>query len=269
MSRSRQFIIWSIIIATVFISLGCGVNGVKLESVEVGELIQESKTVAREDAKKVRVTIKMGAGELKIDGGADELLEADFTYNVEDWKPEVEYQIKDDEGRLTLRQPDTDKFSARGDVRYEWDLRFDDKTPLDIHVECGAGNTTMDLSTLNVTELDMKLGAGDAELDLSKNTSLSNLDVTMGAGKLTLDLTGQWESDVEVAVQGGVGDITLLLPEDIGVRVNVTKGIGDIDNSGLYERDGAYVNKAYDDAAVRLEITIQAGVGQINLEVVE
>ncbi len=269
MSRNRQFIIWCIVIATALISLGCSVNGVKFESVEVGELIQDSKTITREDAKEVRVTVKMSAGDLKVNGGADDLLEADFTYNVEEWKPEVEYQVKDDEGRLTLRQPDTDKFSARGDIRYEWDLQFDDETPLNIRVECGAGNTDLDLSTLNVTQLDVKLGAGDAELDLNKNRSLSDLDITMGAGKLTLDLTGQWEEDVTVAIQGGVGDITLLLPEDIGVKVNVTKGIGDIDNSGLYERDGAYVNKAYDDADVRLEVTLQAGVGQINLKIVE
>ncbi|MBN2001973.1 MAG: DUF4097 family beta strand repeat protein [Anaerolineae bacterium] len=269
MSKNRQFIVWCVIIAMALITLGCTVNGVNIESVEVGELIEESEKVNREDAKEARVTIKMGAGELKVSGGADDLMEADFTYNVEDWKPVVEYQIKDSEGRLTVRQPDTDKFSARGDVRYEWDLRFDDKTPLDMHVECGAGNADMDLSTLNVTKLDVKLGAGDAELDLSKNTSLTRLDVTMGAGKLTIDLTGQWEDDVEVAIQGGVGDITLRLPEDIGVKVKVTKGLGDVDNSGLYERDGAYVNKAYEDADVRLEITIQAGVGQVNLEVVE
>src|SRR5512145_1312212 len=127
MSSNKQFIIWCIVVATALISLGCSVNGVKFESVEVGELIQDSKTIAREDAKDVRVTIKMSTGDLKVSGGADDLLEADFTYNVEEWKPEVEYQVKDDEGRLTLRQPDTDKFSARGDIRYEWDLQFDDE----------------------------------------------------------------------------------------------------------------------------------------------
>lgn len=269
MSKDRQIIAWGVIAAMVFIALGCTINGIHLESVKVGELIEESKTVAREDAKNVRVTIKMGVGELKVNGGADDMLEADFTYNVEDWKPVVEYQVKGDEGRLTVRQPDTDNFSVRGDVRYEWDLQFDDKTPLDMHVECGAGDADMELSTLNVTQLDVKLGAGDAELDLSKNTSLSDLNVTMGAGKLTLDLTGRWEDDVDVTIQGGVGNITLLLPEDIGVQVKVTKGIGDVDSSGLYERDDAYVNKAYDEADVRLKITLQAGVGQINLKVVE
>jgi hypothetical protein len=53
------------------------------------------------------------------------------------------------------------------------------------------------------------------------------------------------------------------------VRVKVDKGIGDVDASGLYREGNAYVNQAYEDAKTALEINIQAGVGQIDLEVVD
>lgn len=265
----KRWIIWSVVIATLLLALGCTVNGVNLDAVQVGELINETETVDLEDAEKVRVTIKMGAGELKIGDGVEDLLEADFTYNVADWKPEVDYQVRNGEGRLTVRQPQSDQLSMSGNVRYEWDLNFNDDVPLDMSIECGAGDADIDMSKLDVTDVDIKLGAGDTEVDLSKNSSLEDLNVTMGAGNLTLDLNGQWEEDVNIGIQGGVGEINLHLPEDIGVRVKVTKGIGDVDSSGLYKRDGAYVNKAYDDADVQLEITIQAGIGQVNLDVVE
>ena len=66
-----------------------------------------------------------------------------------------------------------------------------------------------------------------------------------------------------------MGQVTVYLPSDIGVRVNVTKGVGDVDSSGLYNRDGDYYNDAWDDAEQRIEVNVQAGVGQVVLEVQE
>jgi hypothetical protein len=45
---------------------------------QISDLRTESRSVKLGDAKSVRVEIKMGAGELKVAGGAKELLEADF-----------------------------------------------------------------------------------------------------------------------------------------------------------------------------------------------
>ncbi len=250
-------------------SLGCTINGFSIDTAKVGELQRETETVALNDAESARVQIRMGAGELQIDGGADALMQADFTYNVADWKPQVSYNVDDGQGRLTVRQPNTDQISARGDIRYKWELSFNDDVPMDMRIECGAGDSDIELDTVNVTNLDIKLGAGKAEIDLGGNRSLEDFELDMGAGEVMLDLTGDWEHDVEVNIQGGVGKTTLRLPQNIGVRVKVDKGIGDVDTSGLYRRNNTYVNSAYDDAAITLEVNVQAGIGKVNLEVVE
>ena len=70
-------------------------------------------------------------------------------------------------------------------------------------------------------------------------------------------------------MQGGFGQTTLRLPKDIGVHVTVNKAFGQINASGLDQRDDAYVNEAYGQSDITLEISVQAGVGQINLEVVD
>jgi len=57
----------------------------------VGDLQTEFRSVKLGDAKTVRAEIHMGAGEMKLAGGARDLLEADFSYNVARRKPEVEY----------------------------------------------------------------------------------------------------------------------------------------------------------------------------------
>jgi len=47
-----------------------------------------------------------GAGNLIIGGGARKLLNADFTYNVASWEPEVRYSSTGTQGELTIRQPE-------------------------------------------------------------------------------------------------------------------------------------------------------------------
>jgi hypothetical protein len=269
--KPNQVARMALIAATLLITLGCSVvTGLNFSTVETGEVQTKTETVELGDAEDVRVTIKMGAGELRIapsETGAEDLVEAAFTYNVAAWEPRVSYEVNDDRGRLTIRQPNTDEFSIGGNLRYEWDLRFRDDVPLTLRIECGAGDSELDLGALDIPRLDMKLGAGNANVDFSGNTTLERLEFDLGAGDLNLDLTGDWEHNVDVDIQGGIGKTTLRLPKDIGVRIDVTQGIGDIETLGLQKRGGDYVNAAYEDADEIIEITIQAGIGAIKMEV--
>ena len=90
----------------------------------------------------------------------------------------------------------------------------------------------------------------------------------MGAGRTTIDLTGAYDSDLVASIQGGVGRATVLLPSEVGVRVEAQGGLGEINTEGLQKEGEAYVNDAYGDSEVTLDVDIQGGVGQINLEVV-
>jgi len=268
MNRTKLTLL-SIIMAALLVSLGCAVANVSVDTVTVGELKNESQTVELGDAGQVRVTVKMGSGDLKIDGGADALMEADFTYNVAAWEPEVTYEVTDGNGRLTIRQPNTEQISMRSGARNKWKLAFNEEVPLDMRIEYGAGSGDVDLGDLNVTQLDAQLAAGDFTLDLNGNQSLQHLEFDMGAGDVTIDLNGDWKQNVDVDFQGGVGQTTLRLPKDIGVHVTVNKALGRINANGLSKQGDAYVNEAYGKSDVTLEINIQAGIGQINLEVVD
>jgi hypothetical protein len=265
MRRQRKVWILGLTGALLVVALGCGTidfANLDIETIEVGELQRETRVVELGDAEEVRANVRMGAGNLEIGGGAAALMEADFAYNVAEWQPEVEYEDE----RLTVRQPRSEKLPFDEDVQYEWDLAFNNDVPLDLRIDFGAGNGEVDLRDLSVTNLDMKLGAGDVELDAQGNETLERFELDMGAGDVRIDLRGAWTDDVDVTIQGGVGKTTLRLPEDIGVRVSVTKGIGGINADGFRIDDGDYVNDAYDDADAVIYVTIQAGIGQINLE---
>ncbi len=268
-SKTTRLTLLLIIVTALFVSLGCAVGNFRVNTVTVGELNKETQTVDVGDAEQVRVHIKMGTGELKVNHGAEALMRANFTYNVADWKPQVDYTVTDGSGRLNIRQPSSEQISVRSDIRYTWDLKFNEEIPLDMRIECGAGSGDIDLSKLNVTRFDGKLSAGDFTIDLSGNQSLAHLELDMGAGDVTVNLDGDWEQNVEVYIQGGIGKTTLYLPKDIGVRVIVNKAIGKVDANGLTRDGDVYVNAAYGVSPVTVEINIQSGIGQTSLEVEE
>jgi N-terminal domain of toast_rack, DUF2154 len=229
------------VVATLAVVSACTIG-----SVPVGELETESKSVELGGAKLVRAEIHMGAGELKVRGGATKLLDADFAYNVARWQPEVDYTVTEGQGHLEVRQP-PGTGGPMGNARYEWDLRFNNAVPLELTVELGAGRADLVLGSL----------------------SLGSLDLKMGAGETIVDLTGSWKNDVTARIQGGVGKATVRLPQDVGVRVSARGGIGAINAHGFRKDHDAYVNDAYGKSDVTVRVDVQGGVGEINLELAE
>ncbi len=203
----------------------------------------ESRTVKLGDAKSVQVEVKMGAGDLKIGGGAKELLDADFSYPVPRWKPEIDYTVRGARGSLEIRQPGGTGGPHRGG-QYSWDLRLNNQVPLEMRVELGAGKADLSLGTL----------------------ALSKLELNMGVGETVVDLTGDWKNDFEAKIHGGGGQATVKLPRDVGVRVRARGGIGEI-RAGELKKDGdTYTNDAYGKSSVTLQVEVEGGIGQINLE---
>lgn len=249
-----------IALAALFLSAGCAVTT---------RMQTESQSVSLGSAKLVRAEIKMDAGDLGVGAGADELLEADFTYNVASWKPKIRYEVSGKQGELTVEQPYGARGVPLGKVRNEWNIRLNDDVPMELNVKLGAGKSNLKLSSLSLTKLDIEMGAGDVKADLSGSQSLTEFNMKMGAGDAEVDLSGDWKYDLDANLKGGVGNATLLLPKDVGVYVDVKGGLGEINTSGLIRDGSTYVNEAYGKSKVTLLIDIKGGVGEINLEIGE
>ena len=208
------FMIALTIVSTLLLA-GCG------SEARVGALQTESRSVELEGAKSVRVEIDLGAGDLEVTGGAEKLLESDFTYNVAKLKPEVEYT----DGTLVVRQPDVRGFPALRDTsgyRNEWDLRLYNEVPMQLSVTIGAGTSNLQLAGL----------------------SLTGLDISMGEGESTIDLSGNWARDLDVTIDAGAGSIRVRLPSGVGARVEATAGVGKIEAPGLTKNGDIYTNAA-------------------------
>jgi hypothetical protein len=235
----------------------------------VGDLQTESQAIEAAGAESAAVEIEMGVGQLTVNGGAAELLDATFTYNVAEWQPQVNYAVTDGVGNLEVSQSgDVDTIPLDNDIRNEWQLNLNDEIPLDMLIRLGAGESQLSLATLNLRRLTVEGGAGEANIDLG-GSPLESLTVTSGVGETTIDLTGIWENDLDATITGGVGELTLRLPRNVGVRVVTQTGIGDVNANG-FTRDGdAYVNDAYGQSAATLTLNVSGGIGAITLELGE
>jgi hypothetical protein len=215
--------------------------------VGVGPVHTDSERVDLGGAESVRVEIDLGVGALLMDGGAADLLEAQFTYSEESWKPELEYTVGGTEGRLSIRQPSEAKTMGWTNVHYEWDLRFNSDVPMDMKIDLGVGGGDLDLGDLNLRELDIDVGVGGAEIDL----------------------TGERERDLQATIHGGVGGLKVLLPRDVGVRVEAESGLGRVDGSGFNREGDVYTNDAYGRTDVTLSVRLDVGVGGVGLELAD
>jgi hypothetical protein len=168
-------------------------------------------------------------------------MDAEFRYERLRRRPQLHYDATAFRGHLEVEEPAG--MHGAGNSRYRWDLAFNDHKPLDLDIDVGAGEGRLELGSL----------------------SLSRVDIRMGVGALRIDLRGEPRSDYTLSLRGGVGEATIYFPEGVGVVADARGGIGGINARGLEKRDGRYVNSAYGHAKTTVQVDIRGGIGAINL----
>ena len=91
----RLVVLVVLVVAAAVVLSSCGGQ-------RVGEMQRQSQSVDVGEARSVRADLEIAAGELNLTGGADRLMEADFSYNVADWEPEVNYDVSGDRRALSV-----------------------------------------------------------------------------------------------------------------------------------------------------------------------
>lgn len=207
-----------------------------------GEETREKVVIERSraaGAERITAEIHIGAGELRLSGGAKEFLEAQFEYNVAALKPQVRFDETGFRRRLVISQGGT---QAIGGIVNRWDIRLGGDVPLDLVVRCGAGENRLDLREAPVRSLELDLGVGEA----------------------TVDLRRAWTRDVDAKIKGGIGRAVVLVPA-AGVEARASGGIGEIRVEGLRKEDGRWVSEGLAKAGARLRLEVTGGIGQIEI----
>lgn len=206
----------------------------------------ETISQALEGAERGEVTIDFGVGRLTVDEGAadDMLVEGTAVLGRgqrlidEGWVVSgvAYYSIRSEESGAAW-------LGGRMGDRREWTLHLNPHIPLSLTVRSGVGESRLDLSGLQVTDLEIK----------------------SGVGQLVVVLPSQGR--LRVSVDSGVGELILQVPQTMAVRMEVDGGLGQVSLPSDFEReDGVYLSPAFGSSQNRADIQVDGGVGRIVME---
>ena len=213
--------------------------------------------------KSLTATIRISAGTLKLTAGDAPAAESKFTYSRAAWKPRVTFSREGGQGRLAIEQPEEENMNMKDKERNDWEIRLSRAVPTDLTLRMGAGEGTVDLHGAKVRRLEMKAGAGAFKVNLA-NTSVADLEVDAGVGELTIDLTGDRTVNLRAVINGGIGNLNVMVPRKTGVRLKIS-GLGRFDSPGFRKQGDYYVNDAYGKNPNTIDLNVSGGLGDLKL----
>jgi hypothetical protein len=201
--------------------------------------VRDTQAVELQGAKSVKAEINMPSGELLLTGGSTRLLDADFNYRTVEGKPRVDYSVSGDRGQLEVTQEE--KHLNFGGRRNDWTLRFGNNIPLDLKVALGAGKSDLNLKDVDVTHLEVNMGVGRMELDL-RGERKEDLQVDIQGGVGSAEIRLPKNVGVHVNASGGIGSVNAHGLQREGssyvndvygkthatIQVNVQGGVGEV-----------------------------------------
>jgi hypothetical protein len=206
-----------------------------------GPVVHDKQVVELDKSETTRVNLTIGAGELKVGGGAAKKMEADLTY-TESLKPTVEHRSGGSTSEIVISQSSSGGFSF-GNSKSEWDVKFNDEAPIDLNAKLGAGQADMNIGSLN----------------------LRSVNVDIGVGEVTVDLRGTPKRSYNVRINGGVGQANVHLPRSVGISASAAGGIGEVKVDGLEKRGDRWINPGHENDAVQITVDAKGGVGEVHI----
>jgi hypothetical protein len=241
------------------------------------------------DTSALQVRITYGAGRMALHPAATPVLyQMQMRYDAERTEPLYDYQLAAHTLRVGIQKHTT---TYHGDEKGgDMQLALAKTVPLDMSMELGAVQADIDLSGLTVERLKMDIGASETTIrfDTLNRTRMRALDLNIGAasvravrmgnanvrditakigvGSLDLDLGGDWTGEMDLTTEVALGSVTVHVPRDVGVRLEVEKFLASIDTEGMTKRGDTYYSDNWDSAKRRVRIRAHATLGGFELD---
>lgn len=209
---------------------------------------EKEVTIEQDDAQSLAVQIDFDAGTLDISGGSTNWLDASFDYKNKKALPKVKYNQKRKKGVLTVKAESKIFGVNRVNQNNHWDIQLNNEIPIDLDVDMGVSKATLNLNEIQLNKLTIDGGVSDS----------------------TIDLSGERKNHLQGYIDIGVGQMTLLLPKQTGVKLSIDKGLGKLDLKDFVSQgNNVYTNKAYDRNEAAIELDIDIGVGSLKVDLAE
>jgi hypothetical protein len=192
-------------------------------------------------AQQAQVTIGPGVGSLVLSGMTEPAGLVTGTIPSEQALRIFEnFELAGDSAVYSLRATGGNYvFPGAADI-FTWNLELTPDIPLDLEVELGAGDMSLELSELDLNAL--------------------NLDFGMGAATVFLPVKGGLDGTIDAAI----GQVVIQVPAEVGLRVRKDTAIVIVNfPEGYRLSEGAYTSPNYDNADQRIDLRIDMAIGRI------
>lgn len=124
-----------------------------------------------------------------------------------------------------------------------WEVSLPPQLPIDLRTSMGAGETQLDLQGLNISHLEVRIGAGKIQI--------------------TLPATGRFDGSVD----GAVGQITITIPPGMAVRITANTALVNVDVPASFSRSNkVYTSPDFGSSANRADLVVGQAIGSVVIE---
>lgn len=201
-------------------------------------------SIKKENASSATIQLDYGAGELKVQGGANPglLLEGNFLEGIE-YSSRVENSML----KVNLKTPSIDWgiIPVWGLQRRLWDLVLAQDIPLSLVFNNGANSSNLNLEQVVVRDLLINTGASNTEIRMPASAGHTN-----------------------AVIKAGAASIHIFIPEQVAAKIQMIGAISSVNiNTQRFVRQAdIYVSPDFESAANRLDLRMECGVGSIEIQ---
>jgi hypothetical protein len=242
---------------------------------------------------RLRANLQYAAGVLRLGAGpATELYRMDVSYDQDRFIPRSEFDAARGEVLLGVETAGRGglRVVSQNQLRQMANVSFSPGVDLALEAALGAVDADLELGGLRLTDLNLETGASRAVIRFSQpngtrcrsaqlssgaaelsviglgNSRCDRIDFQGGVGKVLLDFGGSWTASSEVEVKMAMGELTLRLPRQVGVRITLDKFLSSFEPAGLVRRGNSFESAGYDRNSRHLDIEMTTAVGQVRVE---
>lgn len=215
--------------------------GVQFES---GQAMQGQEVrQALQGATRAEIVLENGAGDVTIHAlsGSNDLIAGRVT-SGRGRRAFEDFSIQGSTATFRLHETGTYMFVGGRAGERTWDLGLSPQPALDIRYSQGAGNTDLDLSGLQVSALQVNMGVGQTTV--------------------TLPVEGNFDAKID----GAIGQIVIVVPEGMSLRVRSNTALANISVPGGYQKsDRVYTSPGYESAANKVNLEVSMAIGNVSV----
>lgn len=269
-----------IIVALAIATMACGYN-VKLPQMPTAgpDITEQVSVPVPPGSGTPMLTLGFGAGEMNLNPGGEGLVSGTATYNIPALKPAVDVNGS----VVKITQGNMQGFNGLPkDLHNIWDFKLG-SSPMDLTINAGAYKARFELGGLALANLTIKDGAADVRVNFSApnnvemgvlryetgasnvtiegigNANPSTLIFKCGAGNYTLDFSGQLQRNITGHIEAGLGNVTLVIPQDVSAQVTVSSGMSNVNMDSGWQKNGDTYIQAGSGPTLNLIVDIGAG----------